>query len=258
MDAFDEKFTKLRRQFGKSFEDFLNGKYDSPQENNRWTGYVVNNRDPEYRGRVKVLVIGVYDNIPEPSIPWAIPDISYLGSTAGNFIVPEIGTVLRGYFDHSEVNKPIFDSVAFNTDVTDKAQSRVGVTNAADYPNKMILMQTDQGECLTLNRADGETVFKHRSGATIRITAHGDISITAGQYSEAVKGTIHLKTDGNINIESSNGDVDVTTKTGNITVNSEAGMVKLGRNPAMQFVNNLPTCLVTGAPHYVGNTNVQC
>jgi len=255
MDFDNEHFTKLRKQFGQSFNDFLEGKYDKPQDNDRWTGYVIDNMDPEFRGRVKVLIIGKYDDIPEPSIPWAIPDIGYLGSTAGNFIVPERGTVLRGYFDHGDVHKPVFDAVAFNTDVTDMAQENIGITSMEDYPSKMILMQTDQGECLTLNRMDGETVFKHRTGAIIRITRFGDISITAGELM-ATKGKIHLKTDGDLSIESTNGDIDVKTLTGNVNV--DGMMVNLGKNPAGQFVNNLPACLVTGAPHFVGNTNVKC
>ena len=126
-----ELYKHFRENFGRSFEDFLNGNYDQPEDNNRWTGYVIDNMDPLFRGRVKVLIIGKYDDIPEASLPWAIPDISYLGSKAGNFIVPETGTVLRGYFDHGDIQKPIFDSVAYSTDVTEKAKTPV--INPAEY-----------------------------------------------------------------------------------------------------------------------------
>lgn len=248
-----EKYTALRERFGESFDEFLRGDYESPEDNNRWTGYVIDNKDPARRGRVKVLVIGKYDDIPEPSIPWAVPDISYMGAIAGNFVVPEVGAVVRGYFDHNDIHKPIFDSLAFNYDNTILSKTSVFL----DYPNKMILMQTTGGECLTVNRANGETTFKHRSGAMITIATNGDISITAGMSDPSSPGNIKVTTEmGNIDVTSTAGEVNVKSDTGNINI--DGLMVNLGKNQAAQFVNNLPTCLVTGAPHFVGNTNVRC
>lgn len=250
-----ELYKHLRENFGQSFDDFLNGSYEIPEDHNRWTGYVIDNKDPLFRGRVKVLIIGKYDDIPEASLPWAIPDISYLGSKAGNFIVPETGTVLRGYFDHGDIQKPVFDSVAFSCDITEKAKSPV--INPAEYPNKMILMQTDMGEYMTLNRTTGETKFVHRSGTTISISPLGAVTITAGGASQPASVTIESELAVNINAQST-GQINIHSETGNIMVDSEAGEVQLGKNLAKQFVNNLPNCIVTGAPHAVGNVNVKC
>lgn len=242
---------KLYSNFGQSFEDFMNGKYDQPEETDRWTGFVIDNFDIQYRGRVKVLILGKYDNIPEASIPWAVPDISYLGAKAGNFVVPEKGTVLRGYFDHGDIMKPVFDSVAFGLDNVMFANPFAGTMS--DYPNTMILMQTDLGECLTLNRTNGETIFRHRSGTIIKFLLSGEIDINAG-----ATGAINIAGNGNISISTQTGNIDVKTEAGNVSIDSTSGMVNLGRNAAKQFVNNLPTCLATGAPHFVGNTNVMC
>lgn len=253
----NELYKHFRENFGKSFDDFINGAYDNnePEDSNRWTGYVIDNLDPTFRGRVKILIIGKYDNIPEASLPWAIPDISYLGSKAGNFIVPETGTVVRGYFDHGDIQKPVFDSVAYSEDVIQNAQ--VGVRNPAEYPDKMILMQTDMGESMTLNRRTGETKFIHRSGTTISISPLGAVTITAGGTSKPADITLESELAVNINAKST-GQINIHSEAGNIMVDSESGEVQLGKNLAKQFVNNLPNCIVTGAPHAVGNTNVKC
>lgn len=253
----NELYKHFRENFGKSFDDFINGAYDNnePEDSNRWTGYVIDNLDPTFRGRVKILIIGKYDNIPEASLPWAIPDISYLGSKAGNFIVPETGTVVRGYFDHGDIQKPVFDSVAYSEDVIQNAQ--VGVRNPAEYPDKMILMQTDMGESMTLNRRTGETKFIHRSGTTISISPLGAVTITTGGTSKPADITLESELAVNINAKST-GQINIHSETGNIMVDSDSGEVQLGKNLAKQFVNNLPNCIVTGAPHAVGNTNVKC
>lgn len=253
----NELYKHFRENFGKSFDDFINGAYDNnePEDSNRWTGYVIDNLDPTFRGRVKILIIGKYDNIPEASLPWAIPDISYLGSKAGNFIVPETGTVVRGYFDHGDIQKPVFDSVAYSEDVIQNAQ--VGVRNPAEYPDKMILIQTDMGESMTLNRRTGETKFIHRSGTTISISPLGAVTITAGGTSKPADITLESELAVNINAKST-GQINIHSETGNIMVDSDSGEVQLGKNLAKQFVNNLPNCIVTGAPHAVGNTNVKC
>ena len=70
-------------------------------------------------------------------------------------------------------------------------------------------------------------------------------------------GNITINTDGKTEVNAMQ-DITVTSKMGNVLIDGTVGMVQLGRNPAKQFVNNLPVCPVTGMPHYVGNTNVQC
>ena len=80
----------------------------------RWTGKVVDNDDPDKLGRIKILIFGFYDELPKSALPWAVPDVGYIGGTNGSFIIPEIGTFVRGYFDQGDIQKPIYDSIAFS------------------------------------------------------------------------------------------------------------------------------------------------
>ena len=130
------------------------------------------------------------------------------------------------------------------------------VNKLEDYPHKMVLLETDQGDYMTLNRKDGETLFHHRTGLTITIGGDGTLTINTGS-SFAEKGKFIVNCDGETQIETQ-GDVKITSLTGNINIDAVGGMVNLGRNPSKQLINNLPICPVTGMPHYVGNTNAMC
>lgn len=249
----------------KSVSDGINqtvhGTYEKFEQDptTRWTGKVIDNNDPDKLGRVKVLIMGYYDELAEAAIPWAIPDISYIGGSNGNFIIPEKGTILRGYFDEGDIQKPIFDSIAFTVVAAKNLEKDHFAHKEEDYPFKMVLLQTDNGEVLTLNRKNGETIFKHRTGLTLTISPSGGITVNTGESLDengaSSKGNIKIETQGNT-IINTNGTTRVISKTGKVVIDSEKSLVELGSNLAKQLVNNLPNCLICGVTHCVGNTNV--
>lgn len=225
-------------------------------EDGRWTGKVVDNEDPDKLGRVKILVFGFYDELPKSALPWAVPDISYIGGTNGSFIIPEVGTFVRGYFDQGDIQKPIYDSVAFSMQTALNAVKNPSIMKFEDYPHKMVLMETDQGDYLTLNRADGETRFHHRTGLDITVGADGSLHINIGGKLNQ-QGNIKIECHGDTEIKTE-GETKITSEMGNVTVDAKAGMVMLGNNQSKQFVNNIPVCPITGMPHFTGNKNVLC
>lgn len=256
--TIDELFKDATTSIDKGFEQGLAGTYEKfdDDDKGRWTGKVVDNNDPDKLGRVKIVVFGYYDELAEFALPWAVPDLGYIGGTNGNFIVPEVGTFVRGYFDQGDIQKPIYDSIAFSEMTARNLMKNQLVNKLEDYPHKMVLLETDQGDYLTLNRKDGETLFHHRTGLTITIGGDGTLTINTGS-SFAEKGKFIVNCDGETQIETQ-GDVKITSLTGNINIDAVGGMVNLGRNPSKQLINNLPICPVTGMPHYVGNTNAMC
>jgi hypothetical protein len=44
---------------------------------------------------------------------------------------------------------------------------------------------------------------------------------------------------------------------GDVAISSTTGEINLGNNLLKQLVNNLPSCLICGAPHCVGNVQVK-
>jgi len=220
-----------------------------------WTGKVVKNDDPMKLGRIKIRIFGYYDDLDVANIPWALPENNYVGSTRGTLIIPELGTLVKGYFDKNDEIKPIYNGLAFNADNIRSSPAREDIER--DYPNLMVIFHTDQGELITLNKNDGELKIIHRSGSYIEINKTGTITITTNTNLDNESGHVNLNIAGNIDVHSINGKINVIADKGDINVDSTAGNVNLGKNAAKQLVNNLPNCLVTGAPHCLGNINVK-
>ena len=259
----DEILNEVIKNVGTGLNQTLQGTYEKFEQDptTRWTGKVIDNDDPNKSGRVKILVFGYYDDFATAAIPWAVPDLSYIGGTNGNFVIPEVGTIMRGYFDEGDIQKPIFDSVAFTTITAKNLERNYFAFKAEDYPFKMVLLETDNGEYLTLNRKTGETIFKHRTGLILTIDPNGGISVNTGESlnpdGAPARGNVSINVKGNTDI-TTEGTTNIVSKVGNVTVNSEKGNVELGRNLAKQLVNNFPACVVCGVEHCIGNTNVTC
>ena len=97
----DEMLNEIMSKVDSGFKEQQADTYEkfSQDPHDRWTGKVIDNIDPEMLGRVKILVFGYYDELAEFALPWAVPDIGYIGGSNGSFVVPEVGTFVRGYFE---------------------------------------------------------------------------------------------------------------------------------------------------------------
>lgn len=239
-------------------------------ENTHWTGIVVNNNDPDKLGRCQIKIYGYYDDLATTNIPWAIPDIPSLASTKGNFVIPELNTVVRGYFDNGDDSKPIYDSVAFNASYSDmKYNFKDWQLRTEDYPHTMVLFQTDQSDYLVMNRKTGEIAFTHHTGSVMRVNPDGSIDIGTSVYSAgpaplnvSISGDVNIQCNGNMQLSAMKEctinalqNINVSAM-GNVDVQSQAGMITLGPNPAKTPVCNLTNCVICGAPHQIGNTKV--
>ena len=234
-----EQYRALLGGDNKAIVDGLvNEKADKKLATEPWTGKVISNDDPEKLGRCQIRVIGYYENLSDDWLPWAIPDIGYIGGKNGSQIIPEVGTIVRGYFDHGDIQKPIYNGIAFNAANSDS--SYTDRKNSAEYPHKMVLMETDQGDFLTLNRKNGELAFIHRTGASIFIDSDGNIKIQTGTNTQS-KLNVEVNGDCEINVKGeckvmANGDINVDA----------LGMINLGNNPVKTPVNNTPQCPICG------------
>lgn len=242
---------------------------DEQKFNYSWTGKVIDNVDPLYLGRVKIKIFGFYDDIAENAIPWALPESTYLGSKRGNLVIPEVDTVVRGYFDHGDDHKPIYTAIAANVENYATTELLNHPEEINEYPDLMVLLHTDEGERVTLNRASGEMRMTHRSGTIVTILPTGAISIETA--TPIVKPGASVTTDipganisiaGNVNLKSTFGNIDIEADKGTININAKSSDINLGRNaidveingvkqasPTKRKVNNFSNCLFTGAPH---------
>ena len=268
----------IRNDEAKTQDVLANTDYQKYDDN--WTGKVIDNVDPLFMGRIKVRVFGFYDNIADEAIPWALPESTYLGSKKGALVIPEINTVVRGYFDKGDDQKPIYTAIAANVENYATTDLLTHVDEIVDYPNIMVLMNTDEGERVTLNRANGEMKVAHRSGTILTIEPNGAIKIETSI--PLVKPGASVKTElpganitlaGKFNLKSKFSDINIESDKGTINVNAKTGDINIGRNaadidvdgvktpsPTKRKVNNFSNCLYTGAPHCdplaIANVNV--
>ena len=199
-----------------------------------FTGKIEDNIDPDKLGRCRIRVFGIFDdkNISTKDLPWAVPEQSFIGSTVGSFVVPPIGTIVRVYFDNDDIYSVCYTTKALNTNQLSSLKDQ-------DYPDTMVLLESDSGDYVIINRKTLEFEFHHASGSSVKLDADGNIDIN-NTGSEVGKLTINVK-----------GDVSLTTD-GDVSVEATKGNIKLGGDSATQPVCNIPVCMVTGAVHSIG------
>jgi len=86
-----------------------------------YLGVVEDNKDPNKKGRVRIRVINVFDNLDVDDIPWATPWKDLNGNSVN---IPEEGKVVLVVFDQGDSNKPEFIySNHYNVNLENKLNS---------------------------------------------------------------------------------------------------------------------------------------
>jgi len=137
----------------------------------KYRGTVVNNIDPEMRGRLIVTVPDVLNLIPstwaEPCVPLAGPT----GPPMGVYMVPPIGAGVWVEFEHGDVDHPIWVGCRWGapSDVPPLAKAGLPVS-----PN--IVMQTAGQNTFVISDLPGPTggiMLKSATGASIIVNDTG-------------------------------------------------------------------------------------
>lgn len=86
----------------------------SNAEINHYLGVVVDNKDPEFRGRAKIKVFGIFDDLNTEEIPWAHQrfDLSFgEGGGSGRMSVPKLGSVVHVQFNNRNYYSPEYKAI---------------------------------------------------------------------------------------------------------------------------------------------------
>lgn len=79
-----------------------------------YLGVVVNNADPEFRGRAKIRVFGLFDELEDADLPWSHQrfEMSYgLGGGSGRMSVPKLGSVVHVQFNNGNYYSPEYKAI---------------------------------------------------------------------------------------------------------------------------------------------------
>ncbi len=141
----------------------------------KYRGVVINNLDPEQRGRLTALVPDVLGETPSS---WAMPCVPITGSNMGSYFVPQAGSGVWVEFEQGDPDYPIWVGGFWGTAAEVPAEALVG--NPAS-PN--IVVKSGGGNSIVISDLPGPTggiVLKSTSGASVTVNDTG-IYIDNGQ-----------------------------------------------------------------------------
>lgn len=140
-----------------------------------YRGIVVDNLDPEIKGRVKVRIPQIYGTgpdssyfIPTNAIPWANCAIQPAGNDSGTFLPPNIGDTVFVTFESGSPEFPIYFGGIYTVRAEDESDITKGVSSAKVYGSGICPVSTDD---LPLEVVSGteRIIYKSLKGAVIYI-----------------------------------------------------------------------------------------
>ena len=140
----------------------------------KYRGKVVNNVDPEQRGRIQVMVPSVFGDV---TLNWAMPSVPYAGMQAGLFAIPPPQANVWIEFEGGNPEYPIWGGCFWGLGETP------AMALATPTPIPHFVVQTTGQTVLMLSDAPGPTggiLLKTTTGAMIMINDTG-ITISNGK-----------------------------------------------------------------------------
>lgn len=193
----------------------------------KYQAFVVDNADPEDRGRLKLRVPSVLGK--EVMTGWALPCAAYGGSTdSGFFFIPEVGAGVWAEFEGGNLDYPIWVGTYW---AKPGGEPEVPKPNAVDgaeegsvqNPPTRKIIKTLKGHTLQLEDADGDEMvllLEATNGNLIVLNKDG-IKITDAKQNKVTMD------DSGIKVEDKNGNV-ITMESAGVTIKSTA--INIGEN----------------------------
>jgi Type VI secretion system/phage-baseplate injector OB domain len=141
----------------------------------KYRGTVVNNIDPEQRGRLSCMVPDVLSLVPstwaEPCAPLAGPT----GPSMGVYMVPPIGAGVWVEFEHGDPDYPIWVGCRWGSSADVPSQAKAGLPVSPS-----IVLQTLGQNMIVISDIPGPAGgIMIRSGASTLVISQSGISMTA-------------------------------------------------------------------------------
>ncbi len=138
----------------------------------KYRGTVINNIDPEQRGRIQAIVPAVSNVAPTS---WAMPCVPMAGKEQGVFMIPQIGSGVWIEFEGGDPDKPIwvggFWGIAAEV-------PKLALVPPPIPPGQNVVVQTTLQNTLLLSDSaptpvSGGIILKSPTGATIVVNDSG-------------------------------------------------------------------------------------
>lgn len=147
----------------------------------KYRGIVVDNNDSTNRGRLKVKVPAVLDELQV----WALPCLPYTGNNAGTYWIPESSAGVWVEFEAGDCSYPIWTGCYWADDELPKDEQSTTATPSLRMLRSekgLMLSMNDKEEMITLCDKNGQNILtiEVQSGK-IRIEGNNKVVAHAGQ-----------------------------------------------------------------------------
>ncbi|MFQ5647484.1 MAG: phage baseplate assembly protein V [bacterium] len=227
MNSF-QKFLQNLTQYGLEYFGLFYGSY---------RGVVIDNRDPEMLGRLKISCSSIYgDEVPAY---WAWPKVSFAGNQTGFFAIPEIGD---GVYIECEGGNPKYPVWSGGWWAKPDSNSEVPEVARKNPPSNRI-WQTASGHKIELDDTSGAEKIKitEKSGNYILLES------ASGKEKHQVSGDKEENVGGAWNI----------TVVGKATISANVIELDGGSGAVMGLITGASICHFSGSPHGDKSTNVK-
>ena len=223
----------------------------------KYRGFVVDNADPENRGRLRLSIPSVLGN--DVVSGWALPCAPYGGAEdQGFFFIPENDAGVWVEFEAGNLDYPIWVGTFWA-----KPGGASEVPKPADEqrPPTRKIIRTLKGHTIEIEDKDDEEVFviQYRDGEktnTVTMNNKGIEIIDANENKitmnnkgieiiDANENKITMDNKGSTIEDKNSNKIEMNTSAINIFPATECNL----GSGAVNMVNNLPACLFSGAPH---------
>ena len=173
--------------------------FDHDFHDNDFIGVVVDTDDPTFSGRCRIKVFGIFDDIPNEHLPWAVPTHSAVfgGNGAGSLSVPKIGQFVRIQFDNGDIYAPEYLSIQnVDTQLIERIKNDYQGTHVLLYDpeeeltvifqkgsgfqiyHKESFIQITPDTLITLQTPNADSIVQ-MDGDVINITTKNEVNIAA-------------------------------------------------------------------------------
>ncbi len=167
--------------------------------NGLWKGVITYLDDPERRGRVRVRVYQLHEELADQDCPYAEPLFPYGGTQdVGFFFVPEVGSTVWIAFENAFYANPVWLGVYYHTP---NGQPFVPTEVSDDYANKV-------GKVSVIKDTAGNVIILDATVPSVKVMTPGGLALvlddSAGVTLQGASNSkITLDPSGNITIDSS-------------------------------------------------------
>lgn len=129
-------------------------------------GRVMNNKDPEQRGRCQVFIEGIHSDEQTPNLPWAeVVGSSAFGLSDGVGVssVLLIGTAVWVTFEQDDINCPLILGIRITSGASQEADAKSSEIEGGAKEGKYItnqVIKTTQGHKIELDDSDGSNAVR--------------------------------------------------------------------------------------------------